>query len=405
MDLLQELKKVGEEIKKDFENFKSENDKRIQTLEKGRGTADFEEKLAKNNTNLEALEKKLEDLTVAIKRKGAGEETPSDCKSVASAFLRKGRITAEQEAEYRKHLDSVDGGYKGLSVDSEADGGFLVRPAVSSAITKKVFESSPVRQVASVESISSDRWEELYDNDEPDAGWVGERESRTETGTNQLNMIMIPVHEMYAEPKITQKLLDDAAVDVESWHQGKVSEKFARIEASAFISGDGVKKPRGILTYTAGDGFNKIEQVNSGSAGAFTADGLINLQNALLEAFQMNASWMMKRTSAGAIRKLKSTDGAYLWNVDPVGALNGGPLFSLLGKPLRYADDMPAAAANSLSAVYGDFSQGYKIIDRIGIRVLRDNLTTKGYVKFYTCKRVGGGVRQFQALKIQKLAV
>jgi HK97 family phage major capsid protein len=406
MDLLAELKKVGEEIKKDFENFKSENDKRIVTLEKGRGVADFEEKLAKNNSNIESLEKKLEEIAVAIKRKGSAEAAvDSDCKEVASSFMRKGKISSEQEAEYRKHLDIIGGGYKGLSVDSEADGGFLVRPAVSATITKKVFESSPVRQVAGSETISTDRWEELYDNDEPDAGWVGERETRTETGTNQLNMIAIPVHEMYAEPKITQKLLDDSALNVEAWHQGKVAEKFARIEASAFVNGDGVKKAKGFLSYASGTGFNQIQQVNSGNASAFTADGLIDLQNALLEEFQMNASWMMKRASAGSVRKLKSTDGAYLWSVDPVGALNGGPMFSLLGKPLRYADDMPAVGANALAAVYGDFAKGYLIIDRIGIRVLRDPLTTKGYVKFYTCKRVGGGVRQFQALKIQKLAV
>ena len=405
MDLIAELKKVGEEIKKDFENFKSENDKRIQTLEKGRGVADFEEKLAKNNSNIETLEKKLEDIQVALKRKGGEQTEVSDCKDVVSSYLRKGRVSEAQLADYTKHLELVGAGYKGLSVDSEADGGFLVRPSVSSVITKKIFESSPVRQVASAETISSDRWEEVYDNDEPDAGWVGERESRSETGSNQFNMIAIPVHEMYAEPRITQKLLDDAAVDVESWHQGKVAEKMARLEATAFVLGTGVKQPRGFLTYDAGTGFNQIEQVNSGNASAFTADGLISLQNSLLEAFQMNASWMMKRSSAGAVRKLKSTDGAYLWNVDPVGELNGAPVFSLLGKPLRYADDMPAAAANALAAVYGDFSQGYKIIDRIGIRVLRDSLTLKGYVKFYTCKRVGGGVRQYQALKIQKLAV
>jgi HK97 family phage major capsid protein len=405
MDLIAELKKVGEEIKKDFENFKSENDKRIQTLEKNRGVADFDEKLAKNNDSIEALEKKLEDIQVALKRKGSEQAEVADCKDVVSSYLRKGRISESQAADYVKHLETVGAGYKGLSVDSEPDGGFLVRPSVSSTITKKIFESSPVRQLASAETISSDRWEEIYDNDEPDAGWVGERESRVETGTNQLNMIAIPVHEMYAEPKITQKLLDDSAVDVESWHQGKVAEKFARLEASAFVSGDGIKKPKGFLSYANGTGFNQLEQVNSGHASQFTADGLISLQNALLEAFQMKASWMMKRSSAGAIRKLKSNDGAYLWNVDPVGALNGGPVFSLLGKPLYYADDIPAAAANALAAVYGDFSQGYKIIDRIGIRVLRDSLTTKGFVKFYTCKRVGGGVRQFQALKIQKLAV
>jgi HK97 family phage major capsid protein len=289
---------------------------------------------------------------------------------------------------------------KALSVDSDPDGGYLVRPEVSSEIVKKVFESSPVRELASVQTISSDALEIIEDLDEAASGWVGERQARSETDTPQIKKIVIPAHELYANPKASQKLLDDAQVNIESWLQEKVSSKFARDEATAFVTGNGVLKPMGFLSYAAGTGFNQVEQVNSGDANLVTDDGLLDLQGALKEDYQANATWLLKRSTLTAIRKLKDGDDNYVWQP---GIANGVPSL-ILGKPYRLANDMPAVAANALSIAYGDFKMGYQIVDRVGIRVLRDPYTAKPYILFYTTKRVGGAVKNFEAIKIQKIA-
>ncbi len=387
------------ELKGLFENFKKENDKEIAEIKaKGSASGETKAKVDAMNADIDKLQKEIESMHTAMNRSGRGGEDRKEIMEEKSrkhseAFqkLLRGKMT---EREYETEL-------KALSVNSDPDGGFLVTPQVSSEVVKKVFESSPLRQLASVQSISSDSLEILEDLDEAGSGWVGETESRAETTTPQLKKIIIPVHELYAKPKASQKLLDDAAFNVESWLAEKVSAKFSRDEATAFISGNGVKKPRGILSYTAGDGFELIEQVNSGSAATITADGIIDLQGALFEAYQGNASWLMRRATVTAVRKLKDTQNRYLW--EP--GLQVGDPDMLLGKPLYKAADMPALGANALSVAYGDFRQGYQIVDRIGIRVLRDPFSSKPYVEFYTTKRVGGDVKNFQAIKIGKCAV
>ncbi len=407
------IKELAEKINKDFNSFKESNDTRLDAIEKkGTAGADREAKVDKMADDMSKLEEKYQKMETALNRPGAGSEDPKQeegkqaelAKEGMESYLRKRRMTDEQHAAYvksfGKNYASMEE-FKALSVDSNPDGGFFVRPEISTQMTKKIFESSPMRQLADSLTISSDAFEEVYDNDEPESGWVGERETRGDSNNNQVKMIRIPTHALFSQPKATQKILDDSAIDIESWHQGKVIGKFGRDEATAFISGNGVSRPRGITTYTSGDDFDKIEQVASGSSGVVVADGLIDLQNSLLEEFQKNATFMMKRATATAVRKLKDGQGRYLWSTS--GNLTEGILFSLLGNPVRYANDMPAIAADSLSIAYGDFRAGYLIIDRLGIRVLRDPFTSKGFVKFYTTKRVGGGVRQFQAIKLQKL--
>jgi HK97 family phage major capsid protein len=189
-------------------------------------------------------------------------------------------------------------------------------------------------------------------------------------------------------------------LDVEGWLANKVADEFARKEATAFISGTGVAQPRGILTYTAGTSWGQIEQINSGSSGALTADGLLSLVYGLKEAYARNASFLMNRSVVSAARKLKDTTNQYLWQP---GLAMGQPDM-LLGRPVYEATDMPVAASNSLSVAFGDFAAAYTVVDRIGIRTLRDPFTAKPFVRFYTTKRVGGDVVNFEALKIQKLA-
>ncbi len=289
---------------------------------------------------------------------------------------------------------------KALAVGSDPDGGYWVTPEVSGRIVEKLFESSPMRELATVETTTSSSWEYLPDIDEPGSGWVGETQARPETTSPEIKKGEIVVHELYAEPRATQKILDDAGVNVEAWLGRKVGGKFGRDEATAFVSGNGVGLPRGILTYPAGTAWAQIEQVNSGSASTLTGDGLIDLETALKAPYRARAVWLMNRTTQAVVRKFKDGQNQYLWQP---GLAQGVPP-TLLGYPVRLADDMPVVAADALAVAFGDFREAYTIVDRLGIRILRDAFTAKPFVKFYTTKRVGGDVVNFEAIKIQKVA-
>jgi HK97 family phage major capsid protein len=207
---------------------------------------------------------------------------------------------------------------------------------------------------------------------------------------------------MYAEPRITQKLLDDSMVNVEAWLADKVSTKFARKENAAFVNGDGVGKPRGFLTYASGTTLpGTIEQRNTGVSGGFAtgsaaADILISTIYGLKQGYRSGSNWFMPRSATAEVRKLKASDGSYLWQP---GIMAGQPA-TLLGYSVIEFEDMPDIAADSLSIAFGDMNEAYQIVDRVGVRVLRDPYTAKPYIKFYTTKRVGGDVLNFEAIKL-----
>lgn len=291
---------------------------------------------------------------------------------------------------------------KAMMVGSDPDGGYLVPTATSSRIITKVYETSPLDELAYHETISTDAIEIPIDTDEAGAGWVGETEARPETSTPQVGTQRIPVHEIYAKPKATQQLLEDAGVDVEAWLERKVSEKFARMRALAFISGNGIKKPRGILTYPAGaDGVRgTIAQIASGAATALTPDGLIKLTFSLKDKYLANANWLMKRGTVGALMLFKDNQGQYMWRP----GLQAGQPSVLLGYNVRRADDMPTVGAGALPVAFGDFRAGYTVVDRLGIRTLRDPYSSKPFVEFYTRQRVGGDVVDFEAFALQVIS-
>jgi HK97 family phage major capsid protein len=327
-----------------------------------------------------------------VKNADASEADVLEYKSAFNAYIRKG--------------GGADLMQKAMSVDSDPDGGYVVEPDTSGRIVRLVYETSPVRQVANVVTISTDALEGLNDLDEAEASWVGERSSRVETATPELGRYRIQVHEQYAEPRITQKLLDDAMMNVEGWLADKVADKFARSENAAFVNGDGALKPRGFLTYPAGTpsatSWNVIERVDSGANGAFVAapnqaDALMDLTFALKAAYRQGAVFMMNRSTLAAVRKLKTSDGDLLWTPT---IQDSGIGLNLLGYPVVEAEDMPDLATDSLSIAFGNFGVGYQIVDRAGIRVLRDPFTSKPFVKFYTTKRVGGDVVNFEAIKL-----
>lgn len=326
-----------------------------------------------------------------------------------------------------KEMNKGNGGYyaftpneydklKSMLVGSNPDGGYFTMPERSSTQVTRDFETSPIRTVASVVSGISDRLELIINDDESaSGGWVSEVEDRPESDTAKIGKLTIHAHEQYAKPRVTQMLLDDAAINIEQWLNEKTMDIIARTENTAFMTGNGSGKPYGILNYPAWttnttsdlttEGTyerGKLEQVNSGTSAVFTYDGLIALQTSLKEMYQANAIFALKRISWGQIRQLKDSEGRSLLDFD---TLREGNVLRLLGKPVIFMDDVQAPAANSLSAIYGDFRLGYTIYDRMGMRTLRDPFSGKPYVEFYTIKRTGGAVTNYECLKIQKLAV
>jgi len=349
--------------------------------------------------------------------KKVGATTPEH-KASFYAYLRKGVqipvdvVQAYCEDVARKtllHADEIKiAAYvKDLVEGSNPDGGFFITPERSTQIIKRVFETSPLRLVANVTTTSSNSMEFVLDDDEADAGWVGEVETRADTDTPQIGLLTIPVHELYAQPKATQRMLDDAGFDLEGWLQDKVTRKFSRLENTAGVLGDGAKKWKGFLAYAAWAAAgvyqrDAVEQIAAtGTAGSLDEpNDLINLQNQLIDDYQMSAVFAMNRGTFSDIMQLQGTNGDYLLN--PF-MLKEGTDRILLSKRVIIMADMPDVANNALAVTYGDFGEGYTIVDRFGVRVLRDPYTSKPYVKFYSTKRSGGAVTNFEALKILKI--
>ncbi len=383
---------------RDYEQFKQINDARLKELER-KGSADplYMEHLEKIGHAMDNYRARLDAVETSLSRPAreaahafqSGTAYESEYKQAFHNYLRKG-LDAGLE-----HIQT-----KALSVGSDSDGGYLVTPTLSQNIVSIIRESSPIRALATVETISTDSLEIIEDRDEAASGWTTETSPVSDTTTPQVGKRTIPVFEIFAQPKATQKLVDDSAVDIEQWIADKVADVFSRKESTAFVSGNGVSQPRGFLTYPAGTNWGQIEQVNSGTSATVTADGLIKLFYALKEPYSKRAAFLMNRSLVQAVRLLKDNTNQYIWQP----GLAAGAPDTLMGVPVKMASDMPNAGANSLSVAVADFKAAYLIVDRISIRILRDPFTDKPFVKFYTTKRVGGDVTNFEAIKLLKLA-
>lgn len=394
---MEHLKTKIEELGRTIESFKSENDRRLKEVEK-KGVSDalLEEKVNKTNDAISAMMEEVKSIQTAMNR---------NHQEIESKLVKPGEDSKEVKESFAKYLKKGEKSMneverKALSVDSNPDGGFLVRPQLSATIVQKIFETSAMRQYADQETISTDSLDIVVDVNEASVGWVSERGARTATATPQVFQAKIFPQEIYAMPQATQKQLDDSIWDVEAWLQKKVVDKLGRVANTAFVLGTGIGQPRGFTTYASGTAYAQVQQVGSGTSGAVTADGLISLLYTLKESYQMNAIFAMQRATMAAVRKLKDSQNRYLFevslNVSGVGEM-------LLGKPIAWFADMAAIGAGSLSIACGDFSRGYKIVDNPGVRVLRDPFTSKPNVLFYTTMRVGGDVVDFDAIKLQVL--
>ena len=395
---MQDLKQLVNDINHSFLEFKTRNDQRLRELEKGRRDPLLNQQvdsLAREVQTLAEIKSRMEHIETQLNRPvfetGQHFETArhSEQKQIINKYLRHGESALTP--------DEV----KQLSVDSDPQGGYWVTGEMSQQVITKVSETSPMRALATVETISSDALEIPEDIGDAAVGWTAETGVRSETASPTIGVRRVPVHEIYAMPKATQQLLDDARVNVEEWLSGKIASKISVTENTAFINGTGVDQPRGLLTYPAGAANpGEIEQINSGSASALTADGLRSLFYALKTPYIRNARWIMGRATLEAISKMKDGGGEYLWSP---GLKEGEPQM-LLGHPIDRMEDMPNVAANALPMAFGDWQQAYTIVDRAGVRVLRDPYSSKPFVLFYTTKRVGGDITNFEALVIQKIA-
>jgi HK97 family phage major capsid protein len=420
-----ELKKLLDEQSETFAAFKAANDD-LQAQVKKLGAADavVADKVDKLNAQLDesaaAIKKRADEIETKLNRLALGGGGASDAEEAkAAARFAEERGQAIDLDEYRAYKKGLLGymrkgartgeEQKTMSVGSDPDGGYTVTPDMTGRIVKKIFETSPMRQVAAVTTIGTDRMEGFNDRDENGCGWVGETQPRPATGTAQLGKWEIPVHEIWAFPQTTQKLLDDSMFDIEAWLADKTSDKFTRTENTGFVTGDGVLKPRGLLSYDtaatddATRAWGVFQHTATGTSAGFGTttngtDKLIDLVYSVKAAYRQGAAFLMNRQTVGAVRKLKDGQGNYVWQPS-LSAMQGG---LLLGFPITEMEDFPAIAANSLSIAFGNFKEAYQIIDRVGIRVLRDALTNKGFVGFYTTKRVGGAALDFDAAKFLK---
>ncbi len=382
-----------DEFMRGFEEFKRGNDQRINELEK-RGSADVV-----TEQKVERLNQALDSAKAAIDRANLERARPR---------LEGGRPDAGDEYKEAFAAYVKRGEEKALRIGSNPDGGYLVPSETDEEITQLMAALSPIRAIASVRKISTGTYKKPVTKTGPAVGWVAETAVRPETDSQMIDALSFPTAELYAMPAATSAFLDDAAVDVGQWIAEEVNAAFAQQEGIAFVTGNGTNKPKGFLAETtiaeASWEWGKLGYVATGTAGALPAsnpsDVLIDLVYALKAGYRQNASWVMNRKTQSAVRKLKDADGNYLWQ--PAATAEGKA--TLMGFDLVEAEAMPDVAASSLSIAFGDFRRGYLIVDRQGVNVLRDPYSAKPYVLFYTTKRVGGGVQNFDAIKLLKFA-
>jgi len=396
-----EVKRSVDEFLTAFEAFKEANDERLKELER-RSSADVvsEEKVERINAALDLHQRKVDELALKLARPaldghGAPPQLRSAHQKAFHGYVRKG-----DERELRA-LEA-----KALSVQSDPDGGFLVPAETEGMIDRVVAQISPIRSIAGIRQISSGSFKKPITTAGAGAGWVGETDARPETAAPTLSELEFPTMELYAMPAATSSLLEDAAIDVDQWLAEEVQTAFAEQEGAAFVNGDGLKKPKGFLTYpTVADAsfaWGKLGYLVTGASGAFAAtnpyDILVDLVYTLKAGYRANAHFVMNRKTQAVIRKMKDDTDNYIWSP----GLAAGQPPTLLNYPVIEAEDMPTMAANKFSVAFGDFRRGYLVVDRVGVRVLRDPYSAKPYVLFYTTKRVGGGVQNFEAIKLLK---
>lgn len=388
-----------------FEAFKGANDARLDEIEK-KASADalLEEKVARIDQAVTSAQARLDRVASEARRPELGGSP-----SVGFAAASPGGKGLEEKSAFDGYLraGAVLELKAGLST-APTSGGYVVPEQTERAIERRLMAGSPMREIATVRTVAAGVFRKPVSIAGVGSGWVAETAARPQTDPATLALLEFPSADLYACPAATQTLLDDALVDLDEWLAAEVEDAFAAQETEAFVNGDGTNKPRGFLDYDivaeADQGWGEIGYVASGAAGAFATTGptdrLIDLVYAPKAQYRPNARFVMNRRTVSTVRKFKDADGNYIWQP----AQRAGETASLLGYPLTEIETMPDVAANATAIAFGDFRRGYLIVDRAGVRVLRDPYSAKPYVLFYTTRRVGGGVQDFDAIKVMKFA-
>jgi HK97 family phage major capsid protein len=353
--------------------------------------AEIETKLQQTEERMTMLDRKT--MTAARTPLAGATDAGAPHKKAFNAYVRSGD----------------DDGLRGLELEGKAlssavnsDGGYLVDPQTSETVKSVLNTTASIRAIASVVNVEATSYDVLVDHTDVGAGWATEASTIAESDTPQIDRITVQLHELSALPKASQRLLDDAAFDIEGWLAGRIADKFARAEAGAFINGDGIDKPKGFLAHASVDNdvwaWGNLGYVPTGVAGEVTADSIVDVVYALGAQYRANASFVMNSKTAGLVRKLKDMDGRFLWS----DGLAAGEPARLMGYPVLIAEDMPDAGTDELAMAFGDFAAGYTIAERPDLRILRDPFSAKPHVLFYATKRVGGDVSDFAAIKLLK---
>ena len=390
-----DLARAMDDMQYAFEAFKESNDLRLAEIER-KASADVvtSDKLGRIEAAMDASQRRMDELVLKSHRpalSGAPVVSASEHKSAFDSYVRGGNESGLRAMEKK----ALTGGV--------SDAGFTVPVEVEAEVMRRLATISPIRAIAGVRQVSGATYKKPITSAGPQSGWVAEADIRPETDAPTLSELKFDTMELYAMPAATSTLLDDTAVDIDRWLADEIETVFAEQETKAFISGSGNGQPSGFLTaqtvLETNWSWGKIGRVETGVSGGFAATGasdiLIDLVYALKAGYRQNANFVMNRSPQAAIRKLKDAEGHYIWAPPAI----AGTKASLRNFPVVEAEDMPDMAANSLSVAFGDFRRGYLIVDRQGLRVLRDPYSTKPYVLFYTTRRVGGGIQDYDAIK------
>jgi HK97 family phage major capsid protein len=387
--------------------YRETNDARIASIEAGKNVdVLIDEKMGRLDKAIDDVQRKYETRALEgarpsldLSRKSAQVDTATrEHKEAFQLYMRTGQMTPLRDREG-----------KAMSAASGTDGGFLVPTPAETEIIRRLATISPIRSISSVRQISGSLYRTAFSFQGPSTGWVGESDPRTQTNNQKISDMVYPLMELYAMPAATQHLIDDAAVDIEQWIASEVDTVFAEQEGTAFVKGDGLTKPKGFLSYTnvpqSAWSWGNVGYIATGVAGAFPtsnpSDIIYDLVHSLRAGFRQNGKFVMNRKTQSMMRKFKTTTGEYLW--EPPANLGAPATF--MNFPVIEAEDMPDIATGSFSLAFGDFQRGYMVIDRQGIYSLRDPYSSKPYVLFYTTKRVGGGILDFDAIKLLKFDV
>ena len=411
-----------------FEEYKKTNDQRIEAIKAGASTEDLDTKLARIDEHINTLteaKSRLEKLETKLSRPGLGagdghveSREEAEYKAAFCEWIR-----TPQDSECKSRVESA--GRALLAAKSKAGerearaaqvvtttgaaGGYALPEVIERTILRILRDISPMRQLATVRTVGSPDYKELVDINGAAFEWLGEADTRNQTNTSDLYEVAPTFGMASAKPQASEECLDDLFFNVEDWLITSATEAIDQGEGAAFVSGNGTKKPTGFLagptpvaTADTARAFGTLQYIASGQAAALPAslDTLYDLIYSLRARYRRNANWVTSKLVLASLRKYKDSTGQYLWQPS---AAAGQP-DTFMGYGITEMEDMPAVAANAFPIAFGDFREGYLIADRIGMRMTRDEITTPGFVKFYIRRRVGGKLRNTEAIKLLKIA-